>query len=641
MAFTLKTRLTASIAIVVLIVGAASTFIGTRLFGDSLLAQVQRGVEHDLNTAFLVYNGHLTDIQAQVEFIAREAQIAAALRDGGGVALDTHLSHRKSAAGLDMLAIADADGFVVARAAPARERGDNVSDDQVIGHALEEREPVAGTVVVSGERLALEGQALADRARLNVIDTPRARPSDLAVLADGMVLKAAAPVLADGRLLGIVYGGVLLNRGEDIVDSVKETAYAGETWRGKEIGTATIFQDDVRIATNVVAQNGERAIGTRVSEEVYERVVREGGRWVARAFVVDDWYITAYGPIRDPDDNVIGILYVGLLAGKFDALRTRTVLTFALVSIAGMVVAFIAANLLSGGIVRPVRELAKASQDLAHGQMSARVDVDPNAPGELAELAETFNFMVHSIAERDERLQESARKVTESKKLATLGQLAAGIAHEINNPLGGILMYAHMLKEDLIKAENQENVLKIAREADRCKAIVKGLLDFARQTKPERTESNLNLVLNEVIALLEQQHIFRNIEIVKEHSPSIPFVEIDVGQIQEVFMNLILNAAQAMDGTGTLTTVTRLVEDGESVEIEVRDTGPGIPAEKIDKIFEPFYTTKEIGRGTGLGLSIAYGIIERHHGSIRVESEVGKGTSFFVRLPVPQTEPGM
>lgn len=106
-------------------------------------------------------------------------------------------------------------------------------------------------------------------------------------------------------------------------------------------------------------------------------------------------------------------------------------------------------------------------------------------------------------------------------------------------------------------------------------------------------------------------------------------------------MNLILNAAQAMDGTGTLTTVTRLVEDGESVEIEVRDTGPGIPAEKIDKIFEPFYTTKEIGRGTGLGLSIAYGIIERHHGSIRVESEVGKGTSFFVRLPVPQTEPGM
>ncbi len=127
----------------------------------------------------------------------------------------------------------------------------------------------------------------------------------------------------------------------------------------------------------------------------------------------------------------------------------------------------------------------------------------------------------------------------------------------------------------------------------------------------------------------------------KDESPSIPLVEVDVGQMQEVFMNLILNAAQAMDGSGTLTAVTNLVKDATVVEIEIRDTGPGIPSDKKDKIFEPFYTTKEIGRGTGLGLSIAYGIVERHHGSIHVESEVGKGTSFFVRLPVPETEPGM
>mgnify|MGYP001824605626 CR=1 FL=1 len=345
--------------------------------------------------------------------------------------------------------------------------------------------------------------------------------------------------------------------------------------------------------------------------------------------------------IRDLEDGIIGILYVGVLAGKFDAMRTRTLWTFALVSMAGMIVALIVAGILSTGIVRPVRDLARASQDLAQGRMDACVEVNPEAAGELVELTETFNSMVRSIAERDERLQESARKITESKKLATLGQLAAGIAHEINNPLGGIVMYAHMLKDDLLKAENRENVHKIAREADRCKTIVKGLLDFARQTKPERTESNINHVLNEVIALLEQQHIFRNISIVKDESKSIPLVEIDVGQIQEVFMNLILNAAQAMDGSGTLTTITRLVNDATSVEIEIRDTGPGIPSDKLDKIFEPFYTTKEIGQGTGLGLSIAYGVVERHHGSIRVESEIGKGTTFFVRLPVPEPEPGM
>jgi len=641
MVLTLKTRLAASIAIVVLIMGVGSTIIGTRLFGDSLVAQVQRGVEHDLNTAFLVYNTHLSEIQAQVEFIAREPDIVVALSDGRRWNLSTHLAHRRESAGLDVLAVTDADGVVLSRATPSRERDDDQSADQAVHHVMEKRASIAGTTVVPGDLLALEASELAEQARMDILETARARPSDLDVLTDGMMLKAAAPVMAEGKLIGVVYGGVLLNRGEDIVDSVKETAYAGETWQGKDIGTATIFQDDIRIATNVMARGGDRAIGTRVSEEVYDRVVGEGGRWIARAFVVDDWYITAYGPIRDLDERVVGILYVGVLAGKFDAMRTRTVWTFAIVSIAGMAAALLVASILSTGIVRPVRNMARASRDLAQGRMDARVEVNPKAAGELVELAETFNFMAQSIAERDERLQESARKITESKKLATLGQLAAGIAHEINNPLGGIVMYAHMLKEDLIKAENRENVHKIAREADRCKAIVKGLLDFARQTKPERTESNINHVLNEVIALLERQSIFHNISIVKDLSPSIPLVEVDVGQMQEVFMNLILNAAQAMDGSGTLTAITRLVRDATVVEIEIRDTGPGIASEKIDKIFEPFYTTKEIGRGTGLGLSIAYGIVERHHGSINVESEVGRGTSFFVRLPVPETEPGM
>ena len=641
MVITLKTRLAASIVVVVLIMGVGSTIIGTRLFGDSLVAQVQRGVEHDLNTAFLVYNTRLCEIQTQIEFIAREPDIVEAVSDGRLRNLSTHLAHRRQLGDLDVLAVTDANGVVISRAAPSKKRGDDQSDDQTVSRVMRSHASTAGTAVVPGRVLALEAPELAERARMEILETPHARPSDLDVLPDGMMLKAAAPILAEGKLIGVVYGGVLLNRGEDIVDSVKETAYAGETWQGKDIGTATIFQDDVRIATNVLAGSGDRALGTRVSEEVYDRVVREGERWTARAFVVDDWYITAYGPIRDLDERVVGILYVGVLADKFDAMRTRTVWTFAIVSIAGMIVALIVASVLSTGIVRPVRNMAEASRDLAQGHMDARVEVNPKAAGELVELAETFNFMAQSIAERDERLQETARKITESKKLATLGQLAAGIAHEINNPLGGIVMYSHMLKEDLVKAENRENVNKIAREADRCKAIVKGLLDFARQTKPERTESNINHVVNEVIALLEQQSIFHNISIVKDLSPSIPLVEVDVGQMQEVFMNLVLNAAQAMDGSGTLTAITRLIRDATVVEIEIRDTGPGIASDKIDKIFEPFYTTKEIGRGTGLGLSIVYGIVERHHGSIQVESEVGKGTSFFVRLPVPEIEPGM
>ncbi len=640
MTFSLKTRVAASIVIVVIAMGVVSTVVGTRLFVGSLVTQVRRGVEQDLNTAYLVYEYRLKDIQDQVERVASDPDIEGAAARGAAVALHGLLANRMRAVGLDFLSATDIRGAVVARGGRVDANGGPGAAEQVVRRVISARRTVDGTLIAKASDLEMEAPGLGERTRMRVLDTPGARPSDVETLDSGMILVAGAPVKSHGETVAIVYGGVLLNGSEDIVDRVKETAYAGETWNGKDMGTATIFQGDVRIATNVLTDGG-RALGTRVSEEVYETVVGTGLRWIAMAFVVDDWYMTAYGPIRDLDGNVVGILNVGLLAGKFDALRTRTVATFAGVSVAGMVIALIIASILSSGILRPVRDLATASHRIAQGDIDARVEVDPKAADELRELAETFNSMADSIVERDAQLQENARKMTESKKLATLGQLAAGIAHEINNPLGGILMYSHILKEELKRPENRDTVEKIAKESDRCKKIVKGLLDFARQTKPERTESNLNHIMNEVIALLEHQAIFHNIEIVKEHSPSLPLVDVDATQMQEVFMNIVLNAAQAMQGKGRLTTRTDLTQDGRYVEIEIRDTGPGIPEDDLNKIFEPFYTTKEVGRGTGLGLAIAYGIVERHHGRIWVESKLGKGTSFFMRIPVPELPPEM
>jgi two-component system NtrC family sensor kinase len=642
MVLSLRTKLAASIVVVMLAMGVVSTIVGTRLFGDSLVRQIQRNVEHDLNTAELVYETHLGQIDTYVQLVAGETRVALALRTGDIQDLRDFLTERREAWGLDLLTATDAHGVVVARSRADAETREDVSSDQIVSRALSTRRPVAGTVLVGLDELEAESVELAEQARMPILETPRARQSDGTVLENGMLLKAAAPVLAGGEIVGTIYGGVLLNRRRDIVDRVKETAYKGETWKGKDIGASTIFQDDVRIATNVLTAEGNLAFGTRVSEEVYERVIGKGERWIARAFVVDEWFITAYEPIRDLDDNVIGVLSVGVVSGRSDAMRSRTVWTFAIVSVAGMVLALIFASVLSGGIVRPIRDLATASREIAEGKIDTRVPVKSGTGSdELTELARTFNSMAQSIAERDAQLQENARKMTESKKLATLGQLAAGIAHEINNPLGGIVMYSHMLREDLKDAQNRENVEKIGREADRCKKIVKGLLDFARQTKPERTESNINHVLKEVIALVVHQAMFRNIEIENDHNPSIPLVDIDVTQMEEVFMNIILNAAQALDGRGKITTVTRLTPDNNYIEIVISDTGPGIPQEHVDKIFEPFYTTKEIGRGTGLGLSIAYGIVERHHGSIWVESEEGKGTSFFIRLPIPEAAPEM
>ena len=641
MVFPLRTRLAASIVVVVLAMGVVSTIVGTRLFGDSLVRQVQQNVEQDLNTAYLVYENRLGSVETSILLAANDAEVIRAVTGGRPAQLESILEEFRRRRGLDFLTVTDAEGVVVARGGNTDAAGDDRSGDPLVSRVLASGSTLRGAVLMEDERLDVEGRGLADAARIEILETPRARPTDRRMLHQGMVLASGALITAGERPVGTIYGGILLNQRDEIVDNVKETAYGGETWKGKEIGTATIFQDDTRIATNVLDDDGNRAIGTRVSEEVYEKVVGEGERWIARAFVVDDSYITAYGPIRDLGGRVIGMLYVGVLAGKFDAIRAQTVWTFAGVSVAGMVLALIIASVLSSGILRPIRHLVQASREIATGNFDTRVDIDPNAANELVELGESFNFMAQSIAERDERLQENARKMTESKKLATLGQLAAGIAHEINNPLGGILMYSHMLREDLKKEENRENVVKIGREADRCKRIVKGLLDFARQTRPERSESNLNHLLNEVVALLEQQAIFRNIELERDLSPSLPLIEVDVTQIQEVFMNIVLNASQAMEGKGRITIATRLVENGREVEIEIGDTGPGIPPDDVDKIFEPFYTTKEVGRGTGLGLSIAYGIVERHHGSIRVESEMGKGTTFFIRLPVPEEQPPM
>lgn len=641
MVFSLKIRLAASVIIVVLAMGVVSTIVGTRLFGDSLVEQAQSGVEQDLSTAYLVYNDRIGDLESVVELMAGEALLIRSAVGGDGASLSEILEHQLVEWDLDILTVTDADGVVVARGTEMGTTGDDLGSDQVVARVIASHGRVSGTSILDAVRLASESPELAARAHIPLRETRRARPSERTVLDEGMVLAAGAPILAQGRLVGVLYGGILLNRREEMVDRIKETAYAGETWRDKEVGTATIFQDDVRIATNVMDEDGNRAIGTRVSSEVYETVMEAGDRWIARAFVVDSWYITGYGPIHDLDGKTIGIIYVGILAAKFDALREHTVLTFAGVSIAGMVLALIIASVLATGILRPLRSLRLASQEIAAGKLDTRVDMGPNAADEFTEVAEAFNTMVESVAERDAQLQENARKMTESKKLATLGQLAAGIAHEINNPLGGIVMYSHMLREDLQKEENRENVEKIGREADRCKKIVKGLLDFARQTKPERTVSNISLVINEVIALLEHQAIFHNIEIMKNFDPSIPLLDFDVTQIQEVFMNLILNAAQAMDGRGTLTVLARLVDDARSVLVEIRDTGPGISPDNIDKIFEPFFTTKEIGRGTGLGLAIAYGIIERHHGAIWLESKLGEGTSFFVKLPAGGEVPPM
>ncbi len=235
----------------------------------------------------------------------------------------------------------------------------------------------------------------------------------------------------------------------------------------------------------------------------------------------------------------------------------------------------------------------------------------------------------------EKKLQETHLQLVSSEKMASLGKLAAGIAHEINNPLGGILIYASLMLEDLPEEDPKRGDLaRIVQEAGRCKEIVKGLLEFARQTEPKWEPTDINRAINDGLFFLVNQALFHNIQINKAFDPFLPPVRGNAGQLKQVFMNIIVNAAEAMHGNGTLTIRTSVSADRNTVSIEFTDTGEGIPEENLSRIFDPFFTTKDVGKGTGLGLATSFGIIEEHGGKISVRSKVGEGATFTIELPV-------
>ncbi len=231
-------------------------------------------------------------------------------------------------------------------------------------------------------------------------------------------------------------------------------------------------------------------------------------------------------------------------------------------------------------------------------------------------------------------LQKTQQQLLQSEKMASVGQLAAGVAHELNNPLGGILIYTSLLLENRARdALETQDLELIKAETERCRNIVRGLLDFSRQTRIEAAIVDVNKILASTLGLVTQQAIFHNINLEKHLDPDLPQVFVDVGQIQQVLLNIILNAVEAMPEKGTLAITTAWDEEKHRVLLRIRDTGTGMPSEVIGKIFEPFFTTKPRGKGTGLGLSIAYGIIQRHKGDILVQSKVGEGSEFTIVLP--------
>ena len=663
----LQSRLVLGFLVAVCLPGVVATTVGIRAIDKNTMNEVQRKVQQDNNTAKLIYNYNMERLASRIRWTVLRFPLHDVIHSNNLHMLENlnRLIHEGCRASgnrgdsymcVDMLCVVDADGTVLYRASNPEVRGDNVLGDPIVKKCLEEKTPQISTDLMSIEIIKKENPRLSPRIEMAIVKTPQSIEVKENHLSEGMVLRAAYPIVDDAQnFLGALVGGTLLNKNYTIVDKIKETEYHDEKYKGHDMGFATIFQGGVRISTNVMTEDHKRAIGTIVSREVYEKVIGQGEDWIGRAFVVNDWYISSYTPIYDINRNIIGMLYTGILEAKYRDAKLRTIWIFLGITILGTVIAFIVSLFIGGTIIKRMRILKEATDVIASGNLDYQLPRDKFTEFDI--LDEAFNNMIKSLKDRDDRLKKAFQQLARTEKLVGLGQIAAGVAHEINNPLGGILLYSNLVLEELPgdNRVSRENMGKIIYQTNRCKGIVQNLLDFSRTPSGEMLPFQINNVILTSLNLIREQSMFLGIKIDTQLADDLPEVMGDRSRLEQVFLNLFINAADAMGGRGKLTITTTLLsrfsdknEDGsvqtetericllastKTVKITISDTGKGIDRAYLSHVFEPFFTTKEPGKGTGLGLSIAYGIIQRHDGFMDVESEQGKGTTFTIFLP--------
>ncbi len=620
----LKSELVIKFIAVIAITTLISCLVGTLLINKWTMGQAETNVRNALNSARYVLYHRLENILNTVQFSSSQNKLHAALSKGDRAGLQRYLEEVRKEGGLDILNVTDGKGNVILRAGNPGQSGDNLAGDAVVGRALTSGKAVSSLEAWSREAVAREGRDAESRCLAT------SSPSEPAA----MVLMAASPIIsAEGRVLGVLCGAELLNRNDALVDRIRDVLFQNEKYGGKQVGGATLFLGNVRISTTFTNNDGTRGFGSSLSGEVSRTVLGQGSRWVGEAPVIHQGYVAAYEALSNMSGQIIGMIAVATLEQKFADMRTKTIAIFLGISLFGVALAIIMATFFSGSIVKPINALVHASHKIAKGDFSARVSTRSTA--EVGELEIMFNLMASSLESRDREIARlNEQRMMRSEKLASIGRLAAGIAHEINNPLTSVLTFSSLL----LKKGNESQKEKldiIVKEATRCREIVKGLLCFARQGQLSKASCDLNPVIESALALMGNQLRVKEKPIaVKKDLGEIPALYLDPSQMTEVFVNLIINALDALTEGGELNISTGVSQDGKWVEIRVADTGQGIAKDDLEKVFEPFFTTKEPGKGTGLGLAVVYGIVERHNGTIDVESEVGKGTTFLIRLPI-------
>jgi two-component system NtrC family sensor kinase len=358
--------------------------------------------------------------------------------------------------------------------------------------------------------------------------------------------------------------------------------------------------------------------------------------------------------VHPADQKVLGVMDIDVSLEPIDERMHAAEAKLLSIGLASAVaLAALIIFLINHFLNQPLKMLIEGTRRVANDDLDVQIPIQSD--DELGIFAQSFNQMTQDlkrakasltqwgcrleqmVCERTKDLQETQQQLIRSEKLASLGKLSAGIAHEINNPLTGILNLSQLLVDEFPPDSEAHHDLKlIVRETIRCRSIVRGLLDFARQTAPEKATIEINRIIQEILHIVSSQESFQNIRVETRFDPELPRIMADLDQLKQVFFNVIVNASEAMAGNGELKILTRWERDRSRIVVHCIDTGPGIPDENLNKLFDPFFTTKEMG--TGLGLAISYGIIKAHRGNIEVRSKPGEGCEMIITLPTDPPE---
>lgn len=626
--------------------------------------QLLRKVNTDLAVAHSAFIHMQQNYLEELENLGRAQVFQAALADLDVTTLRDQLELLQLTDGFDFLHVTDLQGRWIASAYSTAD-GVSKSSPQLT-KAVQFATAGVGVEIYSPIEIKRENPVLADKISLQLRDTPYATPSTKKVENRALVVRAVYPVKnSRGVLVALLDGGVLLNRNFGFVDAIRDLVYEKGSIAEGGWGAVTVFLEDVRISTNVPYNHddGERALGTLVSSEVRSQVLEDGGKWIDRAFEVNDWYISGYEPIVDVNDKRVGMLYAGYVETPLRSALYQAIAILSLLLVLAMVIGAIQAIRGAKSIFHPIESMTAV---VRAEQAGKRMRIGPvESHDEIGELSIQFDTMLDLLEDRNRQIQKAAEdmeiKVDErtselrekntrlqktidllqqtrqqlvmAEKLAALGELTAGVAHEINNPtaviLGNVEIVISELGQQVGPVKTELDL--IIQQVDRIRTIVDKLLKYSRP--PEVVSDLERVLLSEVVddTLLLVRHEAENKDIaIRLKRRGNHQVLINRQELQQVLVNLIMNAIHASPEGGKIE-ISMHDWDSKGVIVRIRDHGRGIPANQIHRIFDPFYTSHTEG-GTGLGLSVSYGIIRHYGGRITVKSEPGSGSCFDIYL---------